>query len=71
MEKELIINKTLEEKMEIAGEQGKGYFRQGLNCTECVLRTFMDMYEVNLPDEVLCMATGFGGGMGHTKNICL
>ena len=46
------IEETLEEKMEIAGEQGKGYFRQGLNCTECVLRTFMDMYDVNLPDEV-------------------
>ena len=70
MEKELIINKTLEEKMTMADELSKGYFRQGLNCTECVLRTFMDMSETNLPEEVICMATGFGGGMGHTKNTC-
>lgn len=70
MEKELIEGKTLEEKMDIADEISRGYFRQGLNCTECVLKTFMDMYNVELPDEVLCMATGFGGGIGHTKNIC-
>ena len=39
MEKELIKDKSLEEKMEIASELGKGYFKQGLNCTECVLKT--------------------------------
>ena len=56
--------------MVLADELGRGYFRQGLNCTECVLRTFMDIYEVEFPDEIICMATGFGGGMGHTKNTC-
>ena len=56
--------------MALADEIGRGYFRQGLNCAECVLRTFMDVYEVNVPDEVICMATGFGGGIGHTKNTC-
>ena len=70
MEKELIKDKSLEERMDIAGELGKGYFKQGLNCTECVLKTFMDMYDVNLPDEVLCMATGFGGGMGGLREVC-
>ena len=70
MEKEIIKDKTLDEKMAIADEISRNYFRQGLNCTECVLRTFMDMYETDLPDDILCMATGFGGGIGHTKNIC-
>ena len=70
MEKEIIKDKTLDEKMAIADEISRNYFRQGLNCTECVLRTFMDMYETELPDDILCMATGFGGGIGHTKNIC-
>lgn len=70
MEKDIIKNKTLDEKLAIADELSRGYFRQGLNCTECVLKTFMDMYETNLPEDVLCMATGFGGGIGHTKNIC-
>ncbi len=70
MEKDIIKGKTLEEKMAAADEISRGYFRQGLNCTECLMRTFMDMYETDLPDDVLCLATGFGGGIGHTKNIC-
>ena len=70
MVKEIAKDKTLEEKMALADEIARGYFRQGLNCSECVLRTFIDIYNVNLPDEILCMATGFGGGMGHTKNTC-
>ena len=65
MEKEIAKNKTVEEKMALADEISRGYFRQGLNCTECVLRTFMDMYDVELPEDVLCMATGFGGGIGQ------
>ena len=62
--------KTVEERMELAESIAKGYFRQGLNCTECVMRTFLDMHDAGLPDEVMCMGTGFGGGIGHTKNIC-
>lgn len=67
MKKELAQEKNFDELMELASEQGKGYFRQGLNCAECVLKTFMDIYEVELPDEIICMATGFGGGMAILK----
>lgn len=70
MRNEIAENKNHEELMELAEEIGRGYFKQGLNCAECVLRTFMDIYKVDVPDEVICMATGFGGGMGHTKNTC-
>ena len=70
MKKEIAKDKSLEELMALAEELGRGYFKQGLKCAECVLRAFMDIYEVNVPDEVICMATGFGGGMGHTKNTC-
>lgn len=62
--------KSIEEKMAVADEVSRGYFRQGLNCAECVLRTFMDMHDINLPDDVIRIASGFGGGMGHTKNTC-
>lgn len=61
---------TLEERMDAAEQQGREYFRQGLNCTECVLRTFMDMHETDLPDAVLKLASGFGLGMGNTRNTC-
>ena len=33
MEKEIIKDKTLDEKMAIADEISRNYFRQGLNCT--------------------------------------
>lgn len=69
-EKECIKGLTPEEKIEYADAQARNYFRSGLNCTECVMRAFMDMYETDLPDDVLCLATGFGGGIGHTKNTC-
>lgn len=58
---------TLVEQTE---QDAKNYFRQGLNCSECVMSSFMDHYETGLPREVITMATGFGGGMGHTKNTC-
>lgn len=62
--------KTLEEKMAMADEISRGYFRSGLNCAECVLRTFLDMHDTDFPESIIRMASGFGGGMGHTKNTC-
>lgn len=64
------MDATLEEKMDAAEQRGRDYFRQGLNCTECVLRTFMDLHQTELPDSVLKLASGFGLGMGNTRNTC-
>lgn len=55
---------------EQARDQAKNYFRQGLNCTECVMQAFLDIHGSDLPPEIISLATGFGGGMGHTKNTC-
>lgn len=52
---------------EQARDQAKNYFRQGLNCTECVMQSFLDIHGSDLPPEVIALATVFGGGMGHTK----
>lgn len=62
--------RSAEDQIKKAEELGRDYFRQGLNCSECVLRSFLDLHDVDLPDAILAMATGFGGGMGHTKNTC-
>lgn len=62
--------KLLEERMDEAERRGKDYFRQGLNCTECVLRAFMDVHETDLPDSALKLASGFGLGIGNTRNTC-
>ena len=52
--------KTLEERMDEAERRGKDYFRQGLNCSECVLRTFMDMHETGLPESIIRLAWSMG-----------
>ena len=52
---------------EQARDQAKNYFRQGLNCTECVMQSFLDIHGSDLPPEVIALATVFGGGMGHTN----
>ena len=36
---------STEERMEMAAESARGYFRQGLNCAECVVKAFMEVYE--------------------------
>lgn len=58
---------TVVEKVE---QDAKNCFRQGLNCSECVMTAMLNNFETGLPAEVITLATGFGGGMGHTKNTC-
>ncbi|WP_317855082.1 C-GCAxxG-C-C family protein [Chakrabartyella piscis] len=47
---------------------GANYFRQGLNCTECVLMSFRDNCNPEIPMEAFAMCTGFGGGFANTRN---
>lgn len=58
---------TVREQVE---QDAKNGFRQGLNCSECVLGSFMEHFDTPFPKDVIALATGFGGGMGHTKNTC-
>lgn len=65
----------MDEKKELslaekAEQDAKNGFKQGLNCSECVMTAMMHNFDTGLPAEVIKLATGFGGGMGHTKNTC-
>lgn len=51
-------------------QEAKECFKQGLNCSECVMTAFLHHFDTGLPNEVIKLATGFGGGMGHTRNTC-
>lgn len=51
-------------------QRAREYFRQGLNCAECVLLAFLDTHETGYPKETVGIASGFGGGIGRTKHIC-
>ena len=60
----------MSESMNDVSERAMNYFRQGLNCAECVMRSYMDTNEFGLPQEIIALASGYGGGMGETKNSC-
>lgn len=64
------MNIEIEKKVSECEESAKNYFRVGLNCSECVLLSFLDNIDTGFPREVMCMATGFGGGIGHTGGVC-
>ena len=46
------------------------YFKEGYNCAEAILRAFRDALQLNLSDDAIKMATGFGGGIGHAGCVC-
>ncbi len=46
------------------------YYKDGYNCAEAILRAFRDSYQLDISDEALKMATGFGGGVGHSGCMC-
>lgn len=45
-------------------------FKEGYNCAESVVRAFRDFYKLDISDEALKMASGFGGGLGHAGCMC-
>lgn len=55
-----------ETAQDLAGQ----YFKEGYNCAESVVRAFRDFYKLDVSDEALRMASGFGGGLGHAGCMC-
>lgn len=51
------------------GQKAYDYFMNGYNCTQSVLLAFSDL--TGLDDETASLiASGFGGGIGRTRNVC-
>jgi C_GCAxxG_C_C family probable redox protein len=46
------------------------YFRQGYNCSEAVLRAYLDLLPGRFGPEVARLASVFGGGMGRSGCSC-
>lgn len=46
------------------------YFRNGLYCSEAILRAFNEVYQLGLPDNFYKLATGFGSGLGESGCTC-
>ncbi|WP_434510249.1 C-GCAxxG-C-C family (seleno)protein [Desulfitobacterium sp. AusDCA] len=52
-------------------QQAGGYYRQGdYYCSEAIIRTIRDEFQLNVPDEVIAMASGFPVGMGGSGCTC-
>lgn len=45
-------------------------FREGYNCSEAIVRAFRSALQLDISDEELRMASGFGGGLGHAGCLC-
>lgn len=46
------------------------HFRHGLNCSECVLKGFLELGLTDYPPETVALVSGMGGGMGRTGHLC-
>ncbi|MFL0195740.1 C-GCAxxG-C-C family (seleno)protein [Clostridium sp. WILCCON 0269] len=46
------------------------YFKNGLYCSEAILKAFNEVYNLKLSEKALKMATGFGTGLGNSKCCC-
>lgn len=56
---------TVEEREQKAME----LFKQGYNCCQAVAMTFSDVLGME-PEQVARLAIGFGGGVGHMREVC-
>ncbi len=46
------------------------YFRNGLYCSEAIIKAFNQIYQLDLPDNAKKIATGFGLGLGEAGCAC-
>ncbi len=53
-----------------AAELSLHYFRNGLSCSEAVLKGFNEKYNLDLPEHCYRIASGFGAGMGESGCAC-
>jgi len=46
------------------------YFKNGLSCSEAVIKAFNEKYALGLPEHCYRIASGFGAGMGESGCAC-
>ena len=45
-------------------------FKSGYNCCEAIIQAFRMHAGVDIDDNAFRLASGFGGGIGHARDIC-
>jgi C_GCAxxG_C_C family probable redox protein len=52
-------------------QTAENYYRNGdFYCSESIVKTIKDAFDIPLPDDVIAMASGFPVGMGHSGCTC-
>lgn len=62
MKKEVSVQKIKKEAEEL--------YRGGFFCSEAVVSSIRDNFELDVPDTVIAMASGFPIGIGRSKCVC-
>lgn len=45
-------------------------FKSGYNCCEAIVETFRKEAGVDIDDNAFRLCSGFGGGIGHARDLC-
>ncbi len=62
---------TNQVSVEKVREDAMNFFRAGkYYCSEAVMASIRENFEVNLPEEIIAMASGFPVGIGKSKCVC-
>lgn len=51
-------------------ERAMQNFLKGYNCTQSILLAFEDVLPEESREEIICMSSAFGGGMGRLREVC-
>lgn len=52
------------------GQDAEELFRGGFFCSEALISSIRSNFELDIPEEVISMASGFPVGIGRSKCIC-
>ncbi len=52
------------------GDDAEALFRGGFFCSEAVVSSMRSNFELDLPEEIIAMASGFPVGIGRSKCLC-
>jgi C_GCAxxG_C_C family probable redox protein len=64
------IIKKLDKSLPPAVALSLEYFRNGLYCSEAILRAFNEVYQLDYPENLYKISTAFGAGLGEAKCSC-
>ena len=60
----------MSEFSEKIGTETGNLFKSGYNCGEAVVQAFRTKAGVDIDDNAFRLVSGFGGGMGHARDLC-